>query len=148
MVDKNQVLTLMDESQMVYLATVGEAGPNIRALVNLRRQDAYPGPSRIARADGFTVYLATSGASGKVRDVRADPRVAVYYCDPNSYHGVTLKGRAEILTDPGLKRELWSEDWRIYWAGGAEDPDYVVLRVKTDAIEGWWGTAQFRLDAV
>lgn len=147
MVDKKQVHALMDEAEAVYLATIGEKGPRIRALVNLRRADLYPGPSKTARASDFTVYLATSDASDKIREIRANPAVAVYYCEPKSFHGVTLSGRAEILDDPALKQALWSDDWRIYWPSGADHPDYVIIRLKPDDIKGWWGSTEFRLDS-
>jgi general stress protein 26 len=146
MVGKRQVLELMDEAEAVYLATVGEKGPRIRALVNLRRRDLYPGPSEVCRTGNFSAFFSTSAASDKVREVRANPDVALYYCKPEQFHGVMLAGRMEILTDAALKRALWCDDWRIYWPGGADEPDYVVLRFKADEVTGWWGSTPFRID--
>jgi len=145
--DKPQVLALMDESEAVYLATISEKGPRVRALVNLRRADLYPAPSRTARTDDFTVYLSTSRDSDKIREITADPRVSVYYSEPNNYRGVMLCGLAEILDDPALKAALWSDDWSIYWPDGAANPDYVVVRVRPDEIRGWWGNKPFTLAA-
>lgn len=138
MVDRKQLLALMDEAEAVYLATISGKGPRIRALVNLRRADKYPGASKTARTDDFTVYLATSAASDKVQDMQANPAVALYYCKPEHYQGAMLSGRAEILDDPKLKKALWSPDWRVFWPREAADPDYVVVRIKTDEISGWW----------
>ncbi|HEY0283032.1 MAG TPA: pyridoxamine 5'-phosphate oxidase family protein [Rhizomicrobium sp.] len=145
MPEKNQVLALMDAAEAVYLATIGEKGPRIRALVNLRRRDLYPGPSKTCRTDDFTAFLSTSMASTKVRDIRANPAVALYYCAPNQFHGVMLSGKMEILTDTELKYALWSDDWRIYWPTGTDDPDYAVLRLKADEVTGWWGSTPFRI---
>jgi general stress protein 26 len=145
MVGKRQVLKLMDGAEAVYLATIGEKGPRIRALVNLRRRDLYPGPSKICRTDDFTAFFSTSAASDKVREIRANPAVALYYCEPTAFHGAMLAGQMEILTDPDLKRALWSADWRVYWPRSASDPDYVVLRLKPDTVEGWWRGKPFRL---
>lgn len=147
MVDKAQILSLMDKADAVYLATVSDKGPRIRALVNLRRSDLYPGSSKIARTDDFTVYLATSSASDKVKDIQCNPAVSLYYCEPKTFHGVTLNGKAEILEDPELKTALWSWDWRVYWPRGADDPDYIVVRVKPDEISGWWSGSAFTLEA-
>ncbi len=146
MIDREAVLKLMDESAAVYLATVDGTDPRIRALVNLRRRDLYPGASEFCRSRGGTVYFSTSGASSKVREIRANPQAAVYYCDPSSTHGISLSGRMEILCDPELKRALWSDAWRIYWQG-PEDPDYVVLRMKPTGAVGWWGTEPFEIEA-
>jgi general stress protein 26 len=145
-IDSDTVLKLMDESAAVYLATVNGASPRIRALVNLRRRDQSPGPSEFCRSQGGMVFLSTSGASSKVREIRANPAASVYYCDPSSVHGVTLWGRMEVLTDPELKHALWSDAWRVYWTG-PDDADYVVLRMKPDGAAGWWGTNPFQLEA-
>lgn len=133
----------MDEAEAVYLATIAGPGPRIRALVNLRRRDLYPGPSRIARTSNGTVYLATSAASDKIAEIRANPAVAVYYCIPHQFDGVMLSGQAEILTGDDLKQVLWSEYWRIYWPDGYSNPDYVVVRIKPDEIRGWRGSTPF-----
>jgi len=147
MPDRNDVLKLMDGADAVFLATVGDDGPSIRALVNLRREDRYPDASRIARAAGFTVFLSTSLDSNKVRDIRADPRVALYYCDARSFHGATLSGRAEVVDDAELKKALWSWDWRIYYPRGPGDPNYAIVRITTETVTGWWSGRPFRLDA-
>lgn len=140
-----EVLEMMNEAEAVYLATVSGGAPRIRALVNLRRRDRYPSACEFCRKEGFTSYFSTSGASGKVRDIRVDSCVAVYYSNPRRTRGVELRGRMEILTDPALKRALWRDEWGIYWRG-ADDPDYVVLRLKPSDAAGWWGTAPFRLE--
>ncbi len=140
---KDRALALMDGAAAVYLATAEGGRPRIRAMVNLRRRDLYPGAAAFCRGQGFTVYFSTSLASGKVREIRANPAVAVYYCDPEKFHGVMLAGEMEVLCDAGLKETLWSDDWRIYWPAGPGDPDYVVLRLKPARAEGWRGTAPF-----
>lgn len=142
---KDDVLKLMNEAEVVYLATISEKGPRIRALVNLRRADLYPGAAKITHAD-FTVYLATSAASDKVADIRANRAVSVYYCDPKTFHGVMLAGTAEVLDDPALKATLWCEGWKIYWPAGVDDPDYVVVRINPDEIKGWWGSVPFAIE--
>jgi general stress protein 26 len=147
MPDRQQVLELMDQADAVYLATVSEKGPRIRALVNLRHAGHYPGPSKTARREDFTVYLSTSLASDKVREVKANPAVALYYCDDGHFHGVMLAGKAVVLTDAALKETLWSEGWRIYWPDGPGNPDYVIVKVKAEEVSGWWGSKPFRLEA-
>ncbi len=143
---REEALALMDRSAAVYLATLDGARPRIRAMVNLRRADRYPGPAAFCRGQEFTVYFGTSAASGKVREIRANPAVSVYYCEPEEFHGLTLSGEMEILDDAGLKETLWDDGWRVYWPAGAQDPDYVVLRLKAARAEGWRGAAPFHFD--
>lgn len=145
MADREAVLEMMSEAEAVYVATVSDGAPRVRALVNLRR-DRYPGACDFCRQEGFTSYFSTSMASGKVSDIRANSSVAVYYSTPSRTRGIELRGNMEILTDSGLKKALWQEEWRIYWPAGADDPDYVVLRLKPAHAAGWWGTAPFQLE--
>lgn len=147
MTDKRQVLKVMNTAKAVYLATTSDQGPRVRALVNLRRRWAYPKPSRTARREDFTVYLATSRASDKIAEITADPRVSVYYSRPLLFRGVMLCGKAEILDDQDLKAALWSNDWRIYWPDGPANPDYVVVRLRPTEVRGWWGSKPFAIEA-
>lgn len=147
MVTKHQALKVMNAAHAVYLGTMSPGGPRVRALVNLRQRWRYPVASRTARTDDFTVYLATSRASDKIAEITADPRISVYYSRPLLFRGVMLCGTAEVLDDPDLKRALWSEDWRIYWPDGADNPDYVVVRLKPNEIRGWWGSKPFVIEA-
>jgi general stress protein 26 len=146
MIDKQSLLDLMNNADAVYLATVDGSIPRIRAMVNLRRQDLYPGAAPRCRGEGFTVYMATSASSGKIRELRANPNVSTYYCDPRQFHAITLTGKVEILLDPDLKKELWCDDWRIYWPNGPVESDYIVLRLEPVEATACWGTDTFHLD--
>ncbi len=148
MIGVEEVLSMMNESGAVYLATLAGGRPRIRALVNLRRQDLYAGAAGFCRSERFTAYFMTSMSSGKVREIRADPAVAVYYCDPANTRGVELSGSAEVLSDLALKKTLWHDAWVAYWPAGVADPDCVVVRVRPAAAAGWWGSTPFRLDAI
>jgi len=136
-------LALMDESPSVCVATVKDAAPRLRALWNLRRPDRFPDAAGFCRAQGLVAYFATSASSGKVRDIRGNPAVSLYYCDADNVRGVMLAGRADVLTDPALKRTLWHDSWAVYWPAGAVDPDYCVVRVRPAEAVGWWGASAF-----
>lgn len=146
MIARESVLELMDQAGAVFLATVDGSDPRVRAMVNLRRSDQYPSAAAFCRRQSFTCYFTTSLASSKVRELRANPSAAVYYCDPESVHGVMLSGRIEILEDPDLKKTLWHDAWRIYWPAGPTDPDLVVLRLSPALATGWWGTVPFTFE--
>jgi general stress protein 26 len=145
-IDRNDILQVMDEADAVYLATVDGSAPRIRAMVNHRRKDIYPGPSEFARAAGFTVYFLTSAASGKVRELRANPLASAYFALPCESKGVMLAGNTEVLQDMESKEALWDEGWRIYWPGGPSDPDCAVVRLTPKEATGWWGSEPFYLD--
>jgi general stress protein 26 len=146
MPDKKDVLEMMTSAEAVYLATMSGDSPRIRALVNLRRPDLYPGPSRFCAQAGFTSYFSTSRASGKIRNILSNASVSAYYSDPRATRGIELRGRAELVDDLEIKHALWQEEWRIYWPTGHDDPDYVILRLAPAFATGWWGTKPFQLE--
>jgi pyridoxamine 5'-phosphate oxidase len=79
------------------LATAAADGaPQVRSVI-LRAWD--PGRGVL----GF----ATDGRSAKVREVRADPRVALVLWDDEAQVQVRLAGRAAVVTDAGERRRRW-----------------------------------------
>lgn len=146
MSERESVLEHMSCAEAVYLSTVDGGLPRIRAMVNLRRRDLYPAPAAFCREQGFHCFFATSRASGKVRELRANPVAAVYYALPPKTWGVELRGEMEILCGEALKRALWTEEWRVYWPEGQDDSDYVVLRLRPLSARGWRGTEPFAVE--
>ena len=145
-IDRNDILDVMDRADAVYLATVDGSEPRIRAMVNYRRTDIYPGASAFARAAGFSVYFCTSAASGKMRELRENPAASAYFALPRDSKGVMLAGYVEVLDDKAPKEALWDDRWRVYWAAGPADPDCVILRLTPKSATGWWGSEPFYLD--
>ncbi|MCX6647241.1 MAG: pyridoxamine 5'-phosphate oxidase family protein [bacterium] len=99
-----------------HLATIENNKPHIRVMYCPRIDD------------DLTVWFTTSAASNKVRQIMANPDVALEFFDG----GKTLKitGTAIILNDQAIKDELWEEDWTRYFKNGKEDPDYCIIKVK------------------
>lgn len=85
------------------LVTVDEKGqPQIRTM--------NPFPFK----DDFIVWFATSRDSEKVKEIKKEPRVCVYYADHKAPQGyVNLIGKATIIDD----KELLKKMKRDYWNG-------------------------------
>ncbi len=68
----------------------------------------------------MTVWIATNSRSRKVREIRNNPTVCLYYADHKEAHGyVAITGRAVLVDDMNeklkRKREYWSQafpDWK------------------------------------
>lgn len=79
------------------LATVTPDGaPRARSVI-LRAWDP----------DRDVLGLATDDRSAKVREIRADPRVALVVWDDDAQVQVRLEGRASVLHDPAERRRRW-----------------------------------------
>lgn len=114
------------------LSTINDAGyPESRALLNLANEKQYPTlADKLLQDSGpLTVYFSTNTSSSKVAQVRANPRSALYYCLPETYHGVWLSGDIEVVTDQEEKDRFWVEGWEVYYPKGRTDEDYCLLRM-------------------
>jgi general stress protein 26 len=72
----------------------------------------------------MTVWIATNSRSRKVREIRNNPRVCLYYADHAQASGyVAMNGRAVLVDDMNekLKRK------RSYWDSAFPDWKYLIL---------------------
>jgi len=122
---------LIAEAEAVFLTTLDAAGfPITRAMLNLHNPRLFPRlvPALAREARDFTVYFTTNTSSAKVQQLVAQPRAAVYYCLPQAWRGMCLRGNIEIVTRLEAKQSLWQDDWAQYYPQGCTDPDYSILR--------------------
>lgn len=83
--------------------------------------------------DDFVVWMATNPATRKVGEIRADPRVTLYYFDPAGPSYVTLLGRARLIDDPQEKAKRWREGWEAFYPNREEG--YLLVEVTPERIE-------------
>lgn len=87
--------------------------------------------TRLNSIDKGFLDFPTSSTSAKVGDVRADPRVTVFFVNPRTRDTATIYGTGEIVTDLEEKRRCWN-DWLARenrWPQGSSAPTFVVFRV-------------------
>jgi general stress protein 26 len=100
--------------------------------------DGYPQARTVdafAPEDDLTVWIGTNQVTRKVADVRADPRVTLYYYDAAGMNYVTLLGEAEVVTDAAAKETHWKEDWKSFYEDRNHGDDYVLIRVRPVRLE-------------
>ena len=136
------VKELMEQTSAAYLATIDENGfPYIRAVFNLRCPEAFPHPARILKEyedDPYTTYISTNTSSLKIKHIKANNKVAIYYCKPGEVKGIMLQGKAEIVDDMEFKKNIWEENWTRYYPEGYIDPDFTMLKIKPEYMKGWY----------
>jgi general stress protein 26 len=103
------------------LITIGEDGQPQARVMDPAAPDA-----RMA------VTLMTNPASRKVVQIARDPRVTLFYFDPESLGYVTIVGRAERIVDPEEKRRRWLDRWSPHIA---RPEDAVLYEVVPERIE-------------
>jgi general stress protein 26 len=84
------------------------------------------------------VSFVTSRTNGLVEDLEAEPAVCITMQDGAKY--VCLAGKARISQDRERLRGLWSEAFDLWFRGGPDDPDVVLIDCDIDFAEYWDGS--------
>jgi general stress protein 26 len=121
--------TSMEAAEYCFLMTLGPRG-----LIQARLMQPFP------PEEDWTIWLAASPASRKVRELRADPRATLAYDHGQEGAYVTLLGVTRIVegTDPdsmALRRRYWRRRFIQFWPDGPEGPDYALIAFSPSRIE-------------
>jgi general stress protein 26 len=104
-----------------FLATVDGDRPRLR-------------PVSPVRTDGFTVYVANLKSYHKTREIEANPRVELAYLSAG-HDQVRISGRAEVVTDQRLLREIWGANPLLrHYLGSLENPELIVYCVLPERV--------------
>ena len=94
--------------------------------------ESYPTVSTItaSKADGINwLTFCTGLGSDKADRIRKSNKASV--CFNSNEYNITLVGTIDIITDPDVKKEMWYGGLINHFSG-PEDPNYCVLRFKTE----------------
>ena len=124
-----KVLELARAAKMAMMATYDASGTaHARPMVAVD----YEAPE-----DGSALWFFTRDGSRKVDELERDPRVLLTYSDESKDAWVSIEGRALVVRDTALAKELWSEPLRTWFPDGPEDPELAMLKVVPEAAEYW-----------
>ena len=114
---------LIDKQSTSFISSVDENGyPNTKAML----------PP--CKREGIKVfYWHTNSPSIKIKQYRSNPKACVYFCDKRFFRGVMLKGTMEVLDDKKVKKEIWKDEFEIYYKGGKDDGDFIILRFTAES---------------
>lgn len=134
------LLRLIESLPFVYLSTIDADGfPATRAMLNLRNRELYPHLPFFYRLEKnpFTVYLTTHASSVKMREVRWNDKVCLYFCDAPYYRGIMMRGRMETIEDRHFKLRAWSDAWKQYFPEGVQSKEFTLLRFVPDRLKSY-----------
>ena len=109
------------------------------AILVTRRADGHLVARPMARqadAPGADLWFVTSAGSGKLEDLEHDAHVNVTFYRSGAYEWVSIAGIAKTSQDRARLRELWREDWKMWFSdegdprhGTPDDPRMVLIGV-------------------
>ncbi len=88
-----------------------------------------------APQDDLTIWMGTSPASRKVRDVQQNHRVTLASMDMQENAYITMLGLASLEEDIGERQRFWRDAWSAFFPQGPTGDDYVLLRFVPERIE-------------
>ncbi|MCL2320060.1 MAG: pyridoxamine 5'-phosphate oxidase family protein [Treponema sp.] len=109
---------LIDKQGVSFISSVDENGfPNTKAMLPPAKREGIK-----------TFYWHTNSPSMRIKHYRNNPKACIYFYDKRFFRGVMLKGTMEVLEDKKIKKELWKEDYNIYYKGGMNGGDYIIIK--------------------
>ena len=113
------------------------------AMLTTRRADGHLQSRPMAtqkRAAGADVWFVTTAGTTKLDDIARDPHVNLGYFKGVTAEWASVSGTATASTDRAKIRELYAEDWRLWFPddgdprhGTPDDPRMVLIGVAVHA---------------
>ncbi|WP_437682622.1 pyridoxamine 5'-phosphate oxidase family protein [Sorangium sp. So ce131] len=94
-------------------------------------------PMALMKVDDATgdIWFMTSIDSGKVDEIESNPEVNVTLQQEHRY--LSLSGRASIVRSRAKIEELWSEEAKVFFPRGKDDPHLALIHVSPREGEYW-----------
>jgi general stress protein 26 len=114
--------TIIDSAQCRIFITVDENGkPQARTM------------SVFPPEENMVIWLGTSTRSRKIKQIKNNPNVMVYYYDTKGLSYVSVAGQARIVNDPEKKAHYWRNGWTRYYPD--PEKDYILIEVTPERME-------------
>ena len=137
----NKGIELIKNAETAYLTTIDSNGfPSTRAMLNLKNSKQYPLLiDFMTKYDNdLTLFFTTNTSSAKIKQIIANAKVSVYYCDTKTWHGFMCQGLIEIVKDKAIKDAIWLDDWIMYYPEGKDSEDYTILKLKPSYVKSYF----------
>jgi len=83
--------------------------------------------------ENMVIWLGTSTNSRKVKQIKKNPNVMVFYSDPEGGSYVSVAGQARLVDDPEKKAHYWKEGWTRFYPD--PEKDYILIEVTPERLE-------------
>ena len=113
---------LMTSAKYCALITFSESGlPNVRTM------------NPFAPEKDMTVWLGTNAKSRKVKEIKNNSVVALYYASSGGSGYVVVRGNAYIVNDEKTKNKYWKSEWEEFYEDNKEN--YMLIKVIPEKLE-------------
>jgi general stress protein 26 len=124
--DLRKLAELIDGIEVAMLTTRAADGSMVSRPLQTLKLDA----------NGELIFF-TAASSHKVAELTDDHGVNLAYAHPGEHRYVSVRGRARMDRDADTIDELWSPAQKVFFPGGKDDPNLMVLRVQVRDASYW-----------
>lgn len=111
------------------------------AMMTTRRPDGHLVSRAMAnqkKAAGADLWFVTSRETHKLDELESDPHVNLAYFKDRTREWISVSGIATLSTDRETIKQLWAEDWKVWFGksdtnplyGTPDDPRLVLIGVE------------------
>ena len=109
---------LIDKQGVSFISSVDANGyPNTKAML-----------PPVKREGIKTFYWHTNSPSMRVGQYRNNSKACIYFCDKRFFRGVMLTGTMEVVEDIEIKKEIWKDEFAMYYKDGMDGGDFILLK--------------------
>ena len=109
---------LIDKQSVSFISSVDENGyPNTKAML-----------APVKREGIKTFYWHTNSPSMRIKQYQNNPKACIYFYDKRFFRGVMLRGTMEVVDDKDTKKDIWKDEFSMYYKGGMDGGDFIILR--------------------
>ncbi|MCK5033198.1 MAG: pyridoxamine 5'-phosphate oxidase family protein [Calditrichia bacterium] len=114
--------TIIDSARCRTFVTVDENGkPQARTM------------SPFPPEEDMVIWLGTNPRSRKIKQIKNNPNVIVFYYDTKGASYVSVAGQARIVNDPEKIAHYWKESWKRFYPD--PEKDYTLIEVTPERLE-------------
>ena len=126
---------------------------NTAMFVSVSKADQFESrPMQVAKVeDNGQLWFFTKKTGRLAEEIAENPMVLLALQEERSYY-LSLRGIASKVSDKAKIKELFSEPYKVWFPGGVEDPDLLLIGVDPISAEYWDNAGsnklQYMFDAV
>jgi len=114
---------LIEKQSVSFISSVDENGyPNTKAMLPPVKKEGIK-----------TFYWHTNFESARIKQYRNNPKACIYFCDKRFFRGLMLKGTMEVLDDKKIKKEIWKDEFSVYYKGGMNGGDFTIIKFTAES---------------
>lgn len=115
MLAKEKALAIVNRNKVGLLGTVDENNtPYIKAMLFIENHGLK------------SFWFCSNTSSKRTKQIAQNPNTCLYFYE--GYHGVMLKGKAEISYDDEMRNKFWDDNMYYHYPQGPKDPDYMLIK--------------------